>query len=385
MRKIGYILVVIAFLSGCASSKKLLEKGEYDKAIVKSAHALQKNPNDTKQFQILKQAYKRANLLNSERIDFLKKENRKDNSFEIYHLYTLMNGRQNIVLTLPDKLSRQFKRVNYNEDIVTSKKTAADNFYQQGLQYLNEGGRKNARKAYGQFVNAKKIYSNYKNVNQLMNEAHFEGTNFILFRIKNNSNKIMPGKVINEIKKISLQGLNTFWLTYDTYPDSTINYDYYIVLNINKIMISPQRIEKKYYTDIRKIQDGMKYVLDANGNVKRDSSGNDIKVPNMVNVHANIVETLQSEDAFIGGTLDYVNLRTNQLVKTNPISANFSFEHFSASYRGNRHALSAKDRKIVRNRPVPFPPDNIMLLNTSQILKNQAKNIIYNNRNLFLN
>ena len=360
-----------------------MEKGEYDKAIAKSVNILKKNPNDGKEFQVLKEAFKKANRFNNERIQFLKKENRSENSYEIYQLYTLLNRRQQIVESLPAKLQNQFNNVNYDDDIIESKKAAAENLYQQGLKYLNTGGRNNARLAYSQFVHVKTIYSDYKNVNQLMGEAHFAGTTNILFRINNQSNIQLPANIENDIGNVSLKDLNTFWLNYDTYPDSMIHYNYYIELNLKKIHLTPEVIEKKYYSDIKKVQDGMKYVLDSNGNVKKDSSGNDIKVPNIISVVANVKETIQHEEAFIGGTLDYVSLRDNQLIKTEPLSASTVFEHHSATMQGDKRALSEKDRKLIENRPVPFPSNEAILLNASQELKKQAKGIIFHNRNMF--
>ena len=129
----------------------------------------------------------------------------------------------------------------------------------------------------------------------------------------------------------------------------------------------------------------MKYVLDSNGNVKRDSSGNDIKVPNMVNVSANVIETIQREQVNVAGSLDYIDLNSNQLMKTIPISTLFAFNHYAAVANGDKKALSEKVRELLKNRPVPFPSDKFMLLNAAHLLKKQAKTIIYQNRNIFLN
>ncbi len=385
MKKIYYCLICISLFVGCASSKKLLEKGEYDKAIAKSATILRKSPNDTKELQVLKEAYKKANRFNNERIQFLQKENRSENSYEIYQLYTLLNRRQQVVESLPAKLQNQFTYFNYDDDIIQMKKAAAENFYKQGLKYLNDGGRENARLAYSQFVRVKNIYSDYRNTNQLMNEAHFAGTTNILFRINNQSNIQLPINIENDIRNISLKDLNSFWLNYDTYPDTLVRYHYYVELNLKRIHISPEVIEKKYFSDIKKVRDGMKYVLDSNGNVKKDSSGNDIKVPRMINVVANVKETIQHEEAFIGGSLDYVSLQDNQLIKSEPLSASSVFDHHSANMKGDKRALSEKDRKLIKNHPLPFPSNGAMLLDAAQHLKKQAKDIIFNNRNMFKN
>ena len=61
-------------LSGCGSSKKQLQKGNYDAAIDKAVKQLRKDPDDAKQIEILTQSYKVANDQDNERIRFLKME-----------------------------------------------------------------------------------------------------------------------------------------------------------------------------------------------------------------------------------------------------------------------------------------------------------------------
>jgi len=385
MKKIGYLLLFISLFYGCASSKKLLEKGEYDKAIAKSAKALKKDPNDSKQMNILQEAYSQANMFDNEQIGFLKKENRGDNWFKIYIIYSRLKKREDIIRSLPPQDRNQFTLVNYDNQIIHSKKQAVSNFYQQGLALLNKGGKQNARVAYQDFIKVHNIYPNYKNINHLIDESHFHGINNILFRIKNNSNVILPENFNSELEKISLKGLNTMWLNYDTYDDTTISYDYYIVLNINHIKVSPETVNNKIYVDKKKIQDGMKYVLDANGNVKRDSAGNDIKVPNWIIAKAKVKETIQHKAAKIGGTIDYVDLYSNQLIKSEPVSIKSIFNHYSAVFQGNKKALSKSSREIIGGHPVKFPSDKRMLLDAAQLLKDQSKTIIYRNRKLLEN
>ena len=67
-----YIFVLAIFLSGCNSSKRQLEKGNYDAAIAKAAKQLRKDPSDTKQILILERSYKVANERDNEKIRFLK-------------------------------------------------------------------------------------------------------------------------------------------------------------------------------------------------------------------------------------------------------------------------------------------------------------------------
>ena len=71
-RIIPFIFILTIILSGCGSSKKQLEKGNYDAAIQKAVKQLRKDPTDVKQIDILNQAYKVSNDQDNERVRLLK-------------------------------------------------------------------------------------------------------------------------------------------------------------------------------------------------------------------------------------------------------------------------------------------------------------------------
>ena len=382
MQKFGCLVLAVLFLlTACTSSKKLLEKGQYDKAIEKSAKALRKDPGNTEELYVLKEAYRQANTFDKERIEFLVRENRDENWLEIYFLYSQLESRQDVIRSLPTRLQKQFTLVDYDEQIIESKKSAAEALYQQGLEYLERGDRQSARLAYEEFMEVKQIYADYRNVNQRLDEAKYLGTNFVLLRIENTSDKVLPEDFDTELRKIGLGDLNTKWLQYETYADTSMQYDFHLVLNISKIAVSPEQIDRSQYTESKEIQDGMRYVFDEDGNVKKDSLGNDIRVPNMVTVSANVTESIQRKSALVGGSLDYIDLGTNQLVKTEKLAVEAVFKHFSAIASGNRKALSEESLRKVDSKPIPFPSNEVMLMDAARKLKERVKDIIHRNRN----
>jgi hypothetical protein len=385
MKNVGYLLLIGCIALSCASSQKLLQKGRYDQAIQKSSQKLRKDPNNQEELSVLKEAYYQANRIDEERISFLKKEDQDENWVEIYQLYSRMDARQDMIERLPSQVRNEFTFVNYDDQIIRSKEVAASVSYNQGLEYLKRGDRLSARQAYQEFERAKSIYHDYRDVNQKLEEARLLGTNNALFKIENNSDVVLPKDFDTEMRKIALKELNTPWLNFDTYQDTTRFYDYYIVLNIKQIKVSPEVIDRRTFTESKEVQDGMKYVLDARGNVAKDSLGNDIKEPNMVTISAEVTESVQRKSALLAGSIDYIDLRTEQLVKTENISVEAEFAHYSATVAGNTEALSEETAQKVGQRPVPFPPNEAMLMDTVTLLKEKAKAIIAYNRQLLEN
>ena len=44
-------------------------------------------------------------------------------------------------------------------------------------------------------------------------------------------------------------------------------------MRLTNIEVSPEQIKEREYEDTKEIEDGFEYVLDGNGNVAKDSSG----------------------------------------------------------------------------------------------------------------
>ncbi|MBD3616275.1 MAG: hypothetical protein HUJ22_06830 [Gracilimonas sp.] len=382
LNRIFILAITVSLLTGCNSSEKLLQKGQYDRAIDKAVEKLRKKPNDDQELYVLKEAYTKANSFDMDQIEFLEKEGREENYVKIFLLYERLDNRQDRIKTLPSSLMSEFTIIDYDEQLIESKSQAAEISYEKGLQYLELGGRENARRAYYEFERVKSIYSDYREVNQMLREAEYLGTNQVLFVIENNSEVVLPARFESELMKIGLSDLNNNWIKYSVYEDEDQKYDYFIVLNINDINVTPERIEKEKITEEKEVQDGTKYVLDERGNVKKDSLGNDIREPNYITVSAEISKVRQVKEAIVGGTLDYIDLRTDQLVKTENIGVTALFEHMSASYTGDERALSKESKDMVNSEMAPFPNNELMLLDAANLLKEHAKEIMYRNRRL---
>ena len=147
------------------------------------------------------------------------------------------------------------------------------------------------------------------------------------------------------------------------------------------IDVSPEQVKEVHYTDTKEVE-GWQYALDDDGNVMKDTAGNDIKVTVMETISCNVIESQQHKACIITGTLDYWDNRTKQIIKTDPVTAEFFFDNFWAVAHGNYDALSDETHRKLKNRAMPFPPDEMMILNTASILKNMTKEIIYRNRHI---
>jgi len=382
LTKAVYLILLIGFGVSCVSSQKLLQRGEYDRAIVKSAEKLQKKPGNSKELGVLKEAFYLANTFDLERIEFLKLEGLEDSWIEIYQIYEQLDRRQHLVRRLPSMVRSQFEFVNYAELIIEARSEAAGVSYERGVELLERGDRFSARQAYGEFNRVIQIYPAFLNVDHLIHESHSLGTNNILFGVENNSGMVLPSQFEAEMQRIALKDLNTSWLNFDTYDDPDLFYDYFVSLNIKNISVSPERVEINRFSESKEIENGERFKMDENGNVMKDSLGNDIKVPNIVTVTAEVVESVQKKSAFVSGSLDFYDLRTDQLVKTDNISVESVFAHHSAIAIGNSKALSEETQKKLGQHPVSFPSNEAMLINSVDLVKERSRRVLASNRRM---
>lgn len=379
-----FITALALALFSCVSSSKHLRNGNYEKAIEKSVKKLMRKPGKTAELQTLKKAFELANQKDVEAIRRLKLSGQADIYDQLVIYYNRLNRRQEKVARLPEDLLNQmgFVHIDYSREIVESKQKAAEFFNAHALSLLQNGDKQDARQAYDEFLKVKAYFPSYYKIDAHIEEAHNKGINHVIFYFENKSRTVLPEDFEAEMLKISLKDLNSTWLDFDTYADQAVNYDYALYLSLKEIQTSPELVKEQKYVEEKRVDDGFDYVLDRNGNVMKDSTGNDIKVAKTKLISCYVTETSLHKRAVVSASLDFYDNRSGQLLKTNPITTEFVFDYRFATANGDLNALKKETRKIIGQRPVPFPTDLQMIFDTNEDLKLKAKNCIANNRRL---
>jgi hypothetical protein len=195
---------------------------------------------------------------------------------------------------------------------------------------------------------------------------------------------IIPEMFFTNLMAYDERQLNGAWTTFTKQKDNNRTYDYYVDVLISSIAISPEQVRESTYTDTKTVQDGVKYVLDNKGNVKKDAAGNDVTEPNMINVSANVTQVQQSKAGTLTGAVIYKN-GNGQVIKTFPFREDLVFNNFFATFQGNHNALSSESLKKIGGQFIQFPSDMQMVMDASEIIKNKSFNLIRANNNLVMN
>lgn len=384
-RIVPFVIALTIFLSGCGSSKKQLEKGNYDAAIQKAVKQLRKDKTDVKQIDILEQAYKVANEQDNERVRMLKMEAKANNWDQIYLVYKALNDRQSLVRTVTplsmNGRSVDFPYVDYMPEMINAKQKAADFYYAHGNELMKSGIKESYRQAFAEFVRAKEYVGDYEGIDSKIQEARIQGMSRVFISIQNTSILKFPKEFENDLLALDLPRLNSEWVEYHTQNlNENTQYDYFVNVNVRNVAVSPDQSSHRDSVVKRDIEDGFSYVLDKKGNVMRDSLGNDIKQKKYKTVQCALVETIQTKACRIDGDVEVIQVNPNKAVKKDPIVAQSNFENISSRALGDLQALNAKQLERTKTSIVPFPTDIEMIMRCSESLKLAIRGMIQNDR-----
>ena len=388
MKKLLLSILALGLIISCSTSKQIersVSAGNYDQAISNAVSKLRTNKNKKRKAEyivMLQEAYAKANQRDVENINFLNKDSNPENFIKVYDLYVALDNRQNrIKPLLPLYVNEQEVKLpikDYASAIITSKDRASLQLYTNAKAVLNQTSntKLDYRFAYEQFKDIEDINPNYRDVRLLMDESHQKGTDFVLVEMINDTQKVIPERLENDLLNFSTYGINNLWTVYHNVNDNSTTYDYSMLVNLRQINTSPEQVKERQLIKEKQIKDGKKLLLDARGNQIKDSLGNAIEIDNLKTVRCEFYEFKQFKTVQVTGNVEYHNLNTKQLADAFPVSSQFVFEHIYANATGDRRALANDLLPFLEVRAVPFPTEEQMIYDSGEDLKLQLKQIM---------
>ena len=191
----------------------------------------------------------------------------------------------------------------------------------------------------------------------------------------------LPRPVEDDLLSFDTRGLGNEWVEYHfKHVDADAKYDYFVNVKLLQINVSPDGVQDVDEIFNKKISDGFEYVLDANGNVMRDTAGNDIKLQKYKDITCTLVESKQFKSVEIRGEVEILSMEPELLLQKEPFGATNQFEHSSARAIGDVGALTEEALRKSQQEKIPFPTDVEMVMTCTETLKPAIRNAIYANR-----
>ncbi len=171
--KIYLVIFIIGFVSSsCNTGKNLYTQGNYYQAVLRSIEKLRKNPNNKKAVETLANAYPNAVFSYLDQIENKNQSNSVFKNSEAVYIYEQLNSMYENIQRSPAAKSIIVKPNKYYRQLEKIKPKAAEEQYVAGLKFLNYGGRRSAKEAYYNFLEADKFVENYKDVAYKIDEAY---------------------------------------------------------------------------------------------------------------------------------------------------------------------------------------------------------------------
>ena len=377
-------LLLISF--GCSPIKKInnnVVSGEFDKAINKTISELKKIKNKKKKIQyelILKDIYNRAVVNSKDKISRFKKDGNPEFFDDIYFEYDKLIKRQNKLKNLSsERLNFNFE--NYDSELINFRYKTSDYFLKISNSFISNNNKFDYRKAYNYLTVIESINPNYLETRSLIKLCLVKGKDYILLNVLNESKSVLFEDLEKDILNIKGYDLNSTWKSFFTKNDSFEGtYDFYIDLAFKSFIISPERLVQKEGFSEKNIVDGLTYKLDDEGNVMKDSLGNDIKVDKLIKISVKSIESIQSKSAKVLAEIRFIDKKKN-IIEKFPLESEFWFRNRFLEYDGDKRVLTKEQIKLSKNRFMPFPPDEVLIFNNSENIKRKMKRIIYKSFN----
>ena len=166
----AYLLIAV-MLSACASSKNYLERSDEDKALQDAIKKLNKTPGDTDATTAVPLLYSNIKASRLSKINSLKNDRDLARWDKLIKEYEYLQDAYDAIINSP----AAFKLVNpesYSSQLYESRQSAAEDYYNNALAFLNKDGRENAKKAYTYFNKSNKLVPGFKDAQQKSNEAY---------------------------------------------------------------------------------------------------------------------------------------------------------------------------------------------------------------------
>lgn len=349
------LMILFALFTSCGSPQKALDSGDYEKAITNSVLKLKKDKNNTKQAQILQQAYNKATENDLNAIKLLKKDiaNQPQNWTKIYNIYDRMSIREITIIPVMPVYANGRELIlnvpNITNEMEDAKAEASNQLYKKGINDLQKGDRLAAREAYKTFNQLVEFNFNYRDAKEKREEAKMKGSVNVFVKMINKTGKQLPSTFENDLLTFREGAFSDPWILYSTKRDSKIPYNYEVDLEINQIITGRYTEQQRQHRETARVIVGYQN--------RQDENGNTVKVPQYADVYADVLETLQMKPIRVAGRVIYKEHTSQKVLAEIPVEREEAWQNIFAQFRGDQRALKKETVAKIKNGKKEVPTD----------------------------
>ncbi len=375
MKNLIISALAIVLLASCASADKMLDRGDYDGLIDLAVRKLAGKKKKEAYVIALEEGLEKVTQRDMAQIEALRLTNSAESWEDIVYIARKIQSRQAKISPMLPLISENGYKANFTfvrtEQIISEAKTTAVNLYEKRLVDMVSDARKgskiSARNAFNLIDHIRSISTEHAYRQELRDEMWNLGINKVYVHVENKSNIFMPAGFEEELLAMDYGRIGGSWDRFYTHLNENESVDYHVILSILDVQVGRDQWAENQIPFARDIVDGWEYVLDKNGNVAKDSLGNDITKDRVVHVHATVVEMIQSKNALVRTRIEVIKADNGARTFSKQIEIEDFFSHAARNIFGDDRALEEGQRH--RILPVSFPSDTDLIWNAFQGLK----------------
>jgi tetratricopeptide (TPR) repeat protein len=372
MKQIIWILTATLLLAGCGSSKKLLQRGEYYTAVMESVRHLRTSPENTKQQDVLLQAYPLL-LANSQRKINQAMELNASGKYSIAaDEYLALNRIADAIYTCPKALQLIPQPAQYSRELNETLPKAAEEAYQLGESRLRLNTIQGAREAYLYFVKAGEYVNDYRDVSDKIAEA----LEMAIFKVivqkpltsqrHQLSSDFFYNNLMAQISQTATKGFVRFYTEEEARQERLTRPDHYISLDFENFSVGNMR-ESKNTVELTRdsVLVGTTTVNGRNQNVYGQ-------------VKAEF--TTFRREVIAEGVLSakIINASNNRIEQHQNFPGKFVWINEWANYKGDERALTDAQKRTTNTEPVMPPPQQDLFIEFTKPIFDQTVRFVNN-------
>jgi len=368
-------ILTIPLLLSAQSPQKLINKGEYDKAIEACVDRLSRaKGNKTDLYASLKTAYETSNKADMDRITKLKSSQMPEIWFDVFTSYYAMQKRFILISSIGDQLRSDqvnIQLVDYSEDVAVTRNKAVAFEYAYARSLLKTSKQDDALQAYIELLKISKLIKDYKDVELLMRQALGAGSKMALLEVKNSSEAFLSPDFMAEMENIALNNSERQFLNYVSKTEKGESYPLRLVIDITSLVVAPGTVNEKSYTTSHKNPEVMETVYTDESKKEEDKKNPEYN-------KCQIKEIYQLKTAVMKGTLKYIDGHSGTVLYVVPITARSVFENKTATATGDLFACPPEVSDILDKPKKKFPKNADMMYDVGKEFKILLKDIVWN-------
>jgi hypothetical protein len=345
-------LGILLFTLGCSSGKRSFERGDYDQAVYTAVNRLQKDPDNSKALQTLKQAYRYADeghQLNIKELSVSADPLRWEG---VMREYEALNRLSDAIQRCPSCRQAVGSQQKYTAQLTEARGKAAEVRYARGLQLLKEKNRQSAKLAYADFQRAEALSPGLKDVRQKIEEAYWAAVLKVV---------VEPVEVRRGVYELSNEYFQNKIFEYLQGYEQASFIKFYTPKQVRNQKFVPDQVLTLSFDDFVV---GQTYLKEKETEVKRDSVK--ISAPKEKDVYATVKAQYITFEKTITSTglLDFrvMDWTTKNIITQEKMPGTFIWHDEWATYRGDDRALTDVHKKLVNRKESPNPAPQFLFV-----------------------